>query len=280
MKNDLLTLVDKMPAFPQSVQRIMDLTSDINCSPRALVNVIQNDPVLMMRILKLVNSSYFGLSQKITSVNHAVVYIGINTVKNVALSTAALGILPRKNSAGFNIDKFFTHSLSTATVAKMLAKKLNISETESSDFFMCGLLHDFGKIVFTSFLPEEYRQTLLIAIEQAIPLHDAEMRIIGTDHTQVGSLLAEKWGLPSSTVECIRNHHRREPGQLLLTDTVVAANEISKKVGAGYSGDNIVQELPETIYGLLGVYSIEDIVESLGDFSLTMDKSLLPHQGW
>ncbi|MHB8092316.1 MAG: HDOD domain-containing protein [Syntrophales bacterium] len=272
---DILTLIEKMPAFPQSVQRLMDLTSDINCPPREVVDVIQRDPVLMMNLLKLVNSSYFGLSQSVTSVNHAVVYIGINTVKNMALLTAALGVLPRKNKAGFNIDDFLLHSLSTAAISKTLAKKVAVPERELSDFFLCGLLHDFGKIVFTNFLPGEYQKTLLVAKEQGLPLYEAEMQVLETNHAQVGSLLAEKWRLPSPVVECIKNHHCRDSRQQLMTDAVFAANQISKKTGTGYSGDNIVQELPDKIYDLLGAEDIENVILSLGDVTATLDKSFL-----
>lgn len=272
---DLLTLIERMPAFPQSVQRLMDLTSDINCPPREVVDVIQRDPVLMMNILKLVNSSYFGLSQPITSVNHAVVYIGINTVKNMALLTAALGVLPRRNKAGFNIDDFLLHSLSTAAISKILAKKISVPAKDWSDFFLCGLLHDFGKIVFTNFLPGEYQRTLLVAREQGISLYDAERQFLETDHAQVGALLAEKWRLPSVVVECIKNHHCRDAQQQLLTDAVFAANQITKETGTGYSGDEIVQELPDKIYALLGIAEMENVILSLGDISTTLDKSLL-----
>ncbi len=94
IRKDLLEIVEKMPVFPRSVHRVIELTSDINSDPRDLVEVIEHDPILIMKVIKLVNSSYFGLAQKITYVNHAVVYIGINTVKNLALSAATLGVLP------------------------------------------------------------------------------------------------------------------------------------------------------------------------------------------
>src|ERR1035437_1151040 len=110
IRKDLPAMVEKMPAFTQNVLRVIELTSDINSDPKDLVEVIQCDPILMMRILKLVNSPYFGLAQKISSINHAVVYIGINTVKNLALSTAIIGVLPRTNAAGFDMDGFLRHS--------------------------------------------------------------------------------------------------------------------------------------------------------------------------
>jgi HD-like signal output (HDOD) protein len=94
IRKDLPAMVEKMPAFSQSVHRVIQLASDINSDPKVLVNVIQHDPFLIMRILKLVNSPYFCLAQKIRSINHAVVCIGINMVKNLVLSTAVIGVLP------------------------------------------------------------------------------------------------------------------------------------------------------------------------------------------
>jgi putative nucleotidyltransferase with HDIG domain len=240
-----------------------------------VVDVIEHDPVLLMRMFKLVNSPCFGLTQKITSVSHAVVYVGINTVKNMALSTAALGALPRRNEAGVNIDDFLLHSLSTAAIAKILAKKIETPAQELANFFLCGLVHDFGKIVFTTFLANDYKKTLLFAKEKGIPLHAAEMEVLGTDHAQVGSLLAEKWRLPSSVVECIKNHHSLDTRQHTLTDAVFAANQLSKKLEIGYSGDGIVQELPDRIYRLLGMPDIENLVSSLGNVNASLDKTFL-----
>lgn len=94
IRKDLPAMVEKMPAFSQSFHRVIQLTSDINSDPKVLVDAIQHAQFLMMRILKLVNPAYFGLAQKICSINHAVVYIGINMVKNQALSTAVIGVLP------------------------------------------------------------------------------------------------------------------------------------------------------------------------------------------
>ena len=132
-------MVEKMPAFPMSVHRILEITADINADPKELVSIIEHDPVLIMRMLKLANSPYFRLSQKITSVNHAMVIIGFNTVKNMALSIAAIGILRLKISAGFDLEGFLLHSLSTATIAKLFAKNMRVPPKESFDYFLSGL---------------------------------------------------------------------------------------------------------------------------------------------
>lgn len=262
-----------MPAFPGSVHRVMELTSDINCDPTEIVKVIEHDPVLILKILKLVNSAHFGLSQPITSVNHAVVYIGLNTVKNLAVSMAAIGVLPRKNAAGFDMDEFLLHSLSTATIAKLFARKMKVPAGALFDYFLSGLLHDFGKIVFASFLPEEFNRALHMAKENAMPLYDAETEVFGVDHAQISSLLGEKWKLPPVIVEPLRGHHSLAGGRSLLTNIISASDMISKELKIGNSGESIVGKLPDEVVTLFGT-DIDVISKTLGDVQAEVEKSM------
>lgn len=274
IRKDLPAMVEEMPAFSQSVHRVIQLTSDINSDPRELVEVIQHDPILMMRILKLVNSSYFGLAQKISSINHAVVYIGINTVKNLALSTAIIGVLPGTNAAGFDMDGFLRHSLATAVIARILARKAGVQERDVFDFFLSGLLHDFGKIVFAHFLPHEFNKALVMAREEGIHLYEAEQIVFTADHTQIGSLLGEKWRLPLPLVACLREHHGHDQESSLIMAAVSAANQIGKELKIGYSGENIIEKPPQAISDLFDTAE-GTIIDSLGDISAEMEKAMI-----
>ncbi len=274
IRRDLLEIVERMPAFPRSVHRVIELTSDINSNPKELVEVIEHDPILIMRILKLVNSAYFGLANKITSVNHAVVYVGINTVKNLALSAATLGVLPRTNNAGFDMNAFLLHSLSAAIVAKIIARKLKIPDREEFDFFLSGLLHDFGKIVFARYMPREFRQALLLVKEDGLRLSEAEQRMFATDHAQIGALLGEKWNLPVHVIACIRDHHCQDREGSMIVDAVSAANQISKERKAGFGGDRAVEKLPVRILERLGP-DMPAVISSLGDINAEMEKAMI-----
>lgn len=274
IRKELFEMVEKMPAFPQSVHRVIQLTSDINSDPRALVEVIEHDPILIVKILKLVNSPYFGLAQEITSVNHAVVYIGINTVKNLALSTATLGVLPRTNRAGFDIDAFLLHSLSTAIISRIFARELGVPEREGFDFFLAGLLHDFGKIVFAHFMPNDFRRALQIAAEEGLPLCEAEQRIFAADHAQIGSLLAEKWKLPDRLTACIRDHHATDREESPFIDAVFAANQIGKELEIGFGGEKRTERLPDGILKRFGP-DLNEVIRSLGDIQAEMDKAMI-----
>lgn len=261
---DIMDMVERMPAFPISVHRVLELTADINADPKELVAIIEHDPVLIMRILKLANSPYFRLSQKITSVNHAVVIIGFNTVKNLALSVAAIGVLRLKTGADFDMEGFLLHSLSTAAIAKLFAKNMRVPTKESFDYFLSGLLHDFGKIVFAHFRPIDFQRALGIARERGVPLYEAEREIFNIDHTRVGSILGEKWNLPSNLLDAMEHHHDRDRTRSLLTDAVSAANQIGKELKYGEGGNPVAERIPDKIAGMFGD-DLDGIVGKLGD---------------
>jgi len=257
--------VERMPAFPKSVQKVLELTRNINCLPRELVGVIEKDPVMTVKILKVINSAAFSLPNKMTSINQSVVYLGLNTVKNMALSFAAVGILPRTNAAGFDVQKYLMHSLTVASVARALANHQVSGEVDPGDCYIAGLLHDFGKVVFAQFMPEEFRAALEYCQEKQVPLHVAEEAVIGADHTVVGSMLAERWQFPPTLVACIRNHHQ-EGGQDAMGDCLRMADQICRYRQFGDAGNPYrVGETPVAPqrFGT----DLEAVIESLGDMS-------------
>ncbi len=275
-KSDLIELVEQMPAFPGSVHRVVELASNINTDAKELVKVMEHDPVLTVKILKLVNSPYFGLSREITSIHHALVYVGLNTIKNLALSVAAIGTLPKKNKAGLNMNDFLLHSVATATISKLLAKKMGVKATELTDFFIAGLVHDIGKIVFAHFLPETFRDAMTNARNEVISLHNAEKDLFGVDHTALGSMLGNKWQLPDKLIQCIDSHHTADnidETSSLLQDSIFVANQICKSMEIGYGGDNLVENLPEDIINRFGM-ELPEIIESLGNVNEELENAM------
>lgn len=266
----LTVAVERMPAFPKSVQKILELTRNMDTEPKELVQVIEKDPVMTVKILKVLNSAYYSLPNKITSINHSVVYLGFNTIKNLALSIAAVGILPKRNDAGFDIQQYLMHSLTTAGIAKILGSKL--PGTDPMDCYIAGLLHDFGKVVFAQFLPREFNEALELSRREDISLHEAENRVIGVDHTVVGSMLAEKWQFPKPLIDCIRNHHSEGEGGMWAS--VYAANQISKKMAFGDSGNPCIEALPLAVGNYFGG-GVDKIIASLGDLSKIADEAAL-----
>ncbi|MEI8168222.1 MAG: HDOD domain-containing protein [Rhodoferax sp.] len=266
----LAAAVENMPAFPKSVQKILELTRDVNCSPKDLVQVIDKDPVVTVKVLRVVNSAYYGLPKQITSVNHAVVYLGFNAVKNLALSIAAIGMLPAENAAGFNGQQYLVHSLATASIAKQLA--LRLPTADPMDCFIAGLLHDFGKVVIAQFMPREFRRALETSVWNEIALHLALRQVMGVDHAMVGAMLVEKWRFPSDLVETIRYQYSPQSMDTPMLACVFSANQISKQLETGRAFAPLVQELPLTISTRLGG-SLSEVMASLGDLDMVLHEA-------
>jgi len=256
--------VDRMPAFPKSVQKILELTRDLNCSPKDIVQVIDKDPVFTLKILKVVNSAYYSLPKQVTSINHAVVYMGFNSVKNLALSIAAIGMLPTEGVAGFDVQRYLLHSLSTAGIARQLA--LRLDNADPAECFIAGLLHDFGKVVFAQFMPAQFRQALEKCQREGSSLHLALRESIGVDHAVVGAMLVEKWRFAPPLVDAIRHQYGADVKDTPMLACVFGANQISKKLEFGFGGNPWVEELTPPLAQRLGG-TLDEVIATLGALS-------------
>ncbi|MCL2879605.1 MAG: HDOD domain-containing protein, partial [Treponema sp.] len=143
--------IGNMPSLPTTVAKVLEVCNNPHTSPADLNHVISLDPVLVGRVLKLINSAYYGLGQHVTNLVRAIIMLGLNTVKNLALSSAVMGNLKTgKNSQGLDMEGFWRHSLCVGVAAKMLAKQRGIESKQREEYFTAGLLHDIGKIPLNS----------------------------------------------------------------------------------------------------------------------------------
>jgi putative nucleotidyltransferase with HDIG domain len=274
LSQKLAAAVESMPAFPKSVQKILELTRDVNCTPKDLVQVIEKDPVITVKILKVVNSAYYSLPKQITSINHAVVYLGFNTIKNLALSIASIGMLPKSNAAGFDVQQYLLHSLATAGIAKLLAGKLG--GADPMDCYIAGLLHDFGKVVFAQFMPDDFKRALALSANDGISLHLALRQTIGVDHAVVGAMLVEKWRFQANLVDTIRHQSGddAESYDSPMFACVFAANQISKQLAFGFAGNACIEAFPPSVAARLGG-SLDEIIATLGDLTSLFEEAQL-----
>ncbi|MBF0614400.1 MAG: HDOD domain-containing protein [Magnetococcales bacterium] len=280
-KKKLIRLVDGMPAFPPSVYHILKLTADINCVPKELVRVIDLDPVLTIKLLQLVNSPYFGLSRQIGSIRQAVVFVGINTIKNLALTIAPMEMLSRDTHNSPFLEGLLSHAIAVGVIARHLARRCGISEVESTDFFVAGLLHDFGKIALHRFFPNKYAKAMAMAAKKQISLIEAERHMLDLDHAQIGQMLADKWRLPPGCVASMGQHHQcPDPDTAPILTCVYAANIIAKTIGVGNSGNPVTETaLPTAVEQCLGG-SLHELIGTLGDLSGEMHKVQLFIHSW
>jgi len=249
--------VGSMPSLPTTVTKVLEVCNNPRTSPADLDTVIRLDPVLMGRVLKLINSAYYSLGTQVTSLARAIIMLGINTVKNLALSTAVMDKVANKgNFRALNLDGFWRHSLCVGVTAKLIARKRGIDSKSIEEYFAAGLLHDIGKIPLNNALAEDYIRAMSAADRDKIPLFAAERKVLEIDHARAGEIVAESWRLTGAIVDAITWHHdlagyAGEHGDILRT--VAVANYFANREGIGFSGTLYPDKPAAEIYDLLGM---------------------------
>ena len=256
--------IKNMPSLPTSVTKVLEICNNPNTSPADLNQVISLDPVLVGRVLKLINSAYYGLGQPVTNLAKAIIMLGINTVKNLALSTAVIGHLPSKDKApGLNMEGFWRHSLCVGVSAKLLARKRGIDAKLSEEYFAAGLLHDIGKIPLNAMLSNEYMRTISNGDKERISLFRAEESTLGLNHCLAGAMIKEAWKLGGAVGDVIVRHHDYDSYDGNYRDvlfSVVAANWFVSLLGIGFSGDRHPEKPQPELWETLRI-SMDDFDE-------------------
>jgi len=247
-----------MPSLSTTVIKVLETCNDPRASANNLQRIISLDPVLTARVLKLINSAYYSLGVPITSLTRAIVMLGLNTVKNLALSFAILENLRSNESFPvFSSDEFWTHSLGVGVIAKSLAAVKGDTPQGLEAFFVAGLLHDLGKIPLTRQFPEEYHRAWETAKKGQDTLRHSEIKLLGMDHCTVGCLIAKKWRLGTTLVETLSHHHNPDDSSEVDRDFVFIvslANQFANHLSIGSAGDCVTDnQLIEYLNGKVGV---------------------------
>lgn len=235
--------IARMPSLSTTVVKVLETCNEPRASANDLKRVISLDPVLTGRVLKLINSAYFALGKPITSLTRAIIMLGVNTVKNLALSFAIMKNLQGSGSfQAFTTDEFWLHCLGVGVAAKSLAAAQGLLPAEQEEYFVAGLLHDLGKLPLNNQFPAEYFQIFQSAGKQSEPFYIREDRQLGIDHCKVGEMIAQKWRLGDSLVEALTYHHHPEDStenSRDLVSTISLANQIVIELKIGLAGDCI-----------------------------------------
>lgn len=236
-RRDIEKFINKMPSLSTTVGKVMEICSRTDASSNELNKVISLDPVLTGQVLRLINSAYYSLVNKVTSLTRAITMLGMNTVKNMALSTAIIrSVAGAKKSKALPTTKFWAHSIGAGVSARLLGEIKGMPVMEREELFFAGLLHDLGKVPFG----DEYSTVLNSARVEQKPLHLVELEAMGIDHQEVGLMIAEKWKLNQVISTCIGSHHQVDTLTGTLGDQVALValgNLYSNIVDHGYAGD-------------------------------------------
>ncbi|MBD3232590.1 MAG: HDOD domain-containing protein [candidate division Zixibacteria bacterium] len=250
--------LNNLPSPPIVVQRLNTRLGQEDVSSHEIASIIETDQSFTVRILKLVNSPFYGFARKIVSVEEAITMLGFNAVQQLVFTTSVLSRFKFKNKR-LDLGEFWRHSFGVGIIGKHLLMKNRRLQNEG---FLCGILHDIGRLLFLTAVPEKFasfyfRGSMMIDLE-------TEREAFGINHQQFGEILAQKWNLPDSLATVIGNHHT-PLGAIdyeVIASAVHVANLISHALNIGDSGNYFVSNFSPEAWELLGI-SYDDLEEVL-----------------
>jgi HD-like signal output (HDOD) protein len=203
----LLGSIDHLPSMPEAFRELQQALGDPEVSSQRLSEIIQQDPGMTAKLLKIVNSAFFGLRRTISSTHEAVTYLGQETIKGLVLANAIFERAEPLATRGLSLDDLWRHTLATATAAKRIALDQGVSPEQAEDIFVGGILEDVGVLVLASNFPEAYDRALDILRQEEVALATVEVEEFAMTHAEVGAYLLGLWGIPAPIVRIVSLHH-------------------------------------------------------------------------
>ncbi|MEQ9459913.1 MAG: HDOD domain-containing protein [Phycisphaeraceae bacterium] len=241
--------ISHIATLPEITIRIMDLIDDPSATAADLNSVIESDPALGARILKVVNSAFYGVPGQVASINRAIVLLGLNAIKNIAIA-ASLTKLFRggKIAQEFDARDLWLHSTATAGASRLIVNELSMGYLDEA--FLAGLIHDLGLMVEIQARRPKFIQVLEQVLgDPDVSLRETEQKVFGATHEDFGRVLARSWKFPQTLINVVGGHHDPEQysGEEALLPTIVAvADSLAAKAGYGFTrGEEVAEPKPE-----------------------------------
>jgi putative nucleotidyltransferase with HDIG domain len=261
--DQIVSKADALPQLPGATSRLIEVINDAGSSFDQIADVIRFDQAITTRVLRVCNSAYFGLQRQITSLEDAARVLGTAKLLQLVMAAHTTALLaPPQAGYGLAPGALWTHSVGVALAAQRLGRSAYTGE--EGTLFTAGLLHDMGKLLLNEHVGAEYRRISEIVKAERITFHEAEQRVLGTTHAEVGARVAQRWGLPAAIVDAIRYHHdpNRCPQPSGSVDVVHVADVTCLVLGIGGGDDGTLYRVDPDVLGRLKLQ--ESQVEQLG----------------
>ena len=255
---EIIAKVGDLPSLPTVAARINAEIENENLSAKLLGAIIAEDPSLASRMLRLANSAFYGMPRQIASIERAVMVLGFDTVKNLALSISIFSFFQKGISPAIDVIGLWNHSLGVAVSARILVALTNPRLAEQA--FLLGIVHDVGKIALISQCLSDMEEVCRRVSQGGRSQEEAEMEVLGFTHQKMGSLLIREWKFPEMFVTGVKLHHDLPPvlkdcdeATVLLTRAVCVANQLAKALALGVSTNPNRETVPSLLWGYVGV---------------------------
>ncbi|MDY6837653.1 MAG: HDOD domain-containing protein [Thermodesulfobacteriota bacterium] len=198
--------IPDLPTLPVVAAKVNRMLQDDTVSVKQVSETLKKDQAMVSKILKLVNSAFYGFRSKITTIPHAITILGFNTVRNAVVAISVIDALSGKDPLeGFDITDFWRHSVAVAVTGRNLAEKTRL--TTPDEAFVAGILHDLGKVLLAQYFKGLFAEVWTRMRDNGLSFYEAENKLLPVAHPQIGGHLAQKWHLPPDLVRGISYHH-------------------------------------------------------------------------
>ncbi len=212
-----------LPSLPSIVTKVNEMLNDPNTTNDSLSRVIEKDQAIVFKMLQLVNSAFFGLREKISATNEAAIILGFDAIRNIVVSLSTFNVLnhlfEHKTCDHFKVDRFWRHSIGVAVLSRYLADQARVGDPEKC--FVCGLLHDMGKLMLAYYFPDDFIRVVEKARKENLIYLEAEKKTLPVCHSEVGYFIIKKWGIPPHLANTIYSHHAIQPGATFFDESVI-----------------------------------------------------------
>ncbi len=255
MAQDVDSLVEnsvQLGSLPTIFYQINAAVENPECSFSEIGTIISRDSALCARLLRIVNSSFFGFSAKVETITHAVTIVGMVQLRDLALATAIVNNFAGLPKNAVNMQSFWRHSISVGLAGRVIG--VYLKEANPERFYVLGLLHDLGRLLLYLSVPEEMSRVLKLSAEGGL-LHEAESKVMGWDHADVGGALLRKWNLPAQMVEGVQYHHNPSSAPNFPLEAAIThvADIVAQTLELGSSGERFVPPLDCKAWDALGL---------------------------
>jgi putative nucleotidyltransferase with HDIG domain len=267
--------ITSLPTLPTVITKISHLLQDPRTSADEIGKAITTDQALASKVLKLVNSAFYGFPGRINTITHALVILGFSTVKNIVLTASIFDAFGGKgDSQAFNIQNFWLHSIGVGATAKTIAQKIGFKLQE--ECFLGGLIHDIGKIILSQYDKGNMGKLMRTISQKNCLFIDAEKEVIGTTHEELGGWLTAKWNLPKDLAAVVEHHHFPPAAKehFLMASIVHVSDIFIRALNIGSGGDNKIPKINQQAWNQLNIKDSE-IPQLLGKIDEEVEKATI-----
>ena len=202
---DIIDRIHTVPSLPEVVTQVVRLVNSPDSNANMVGEIMMKDPGMAAKILRMVNSVFYGLPEPVHDLNQAIAILGFKTIRSIALSISVINLF-QQQTTGFSMKAFWTHSAVSACICRLVGEKCKKTDPEMA--FVVGLLKDIGLLLMVEHAPEETKAIIAVAREYRLGINDASHKVIDTDHAEIGAWLADHWGLEEEITSAVRDQYK------------------------------------------------------------------------